>query len=102
PICTPPAAAATAAGGGPGCTWRRRPTAARTTIAGRCEHAPCKQVSLCVEDRRRRCPGAGPWARLARPPTMDEPPEAPLSPVFPQDRSEEHTSELQSRENLVC
>src|SRR5690606_10533672 len=32
------------------------------------------------------CPGAGPWARLARPPTMDEPPEAPLSPVFPQDR----------------
>src|SRR5436309_11911366 len=46
---------------------------------------------------------AGSWATAVRPPPWLPPPRPGSIPrAFQGNRSEEHTSELQSRENLVC
>src|SRR5690606_42033216 len=68
--------------------WRRR---------GRAPRRPTGTPSWCARPRRRTPPPerrTGPHLGLPRP---LRPP-----PPVPRRRSEEHTSELQSRENLVC
>src|SRR5690606_40474128 len=60
-----------------------------------------------VHTRRIRRPpparaGVAPPAAGLDPPVATGPPATPFSGVVRSSRSEEHTSELQSRENLVC
>src|SRR5690606_39333587 len=47
-------------------------------------------------------PAPGSWCPWAWSPEPSTPPEAAAGAPSPPPRSEEHTSELQSRENLVC
>src|SRR3712207_7873566 len=67
----------------------------------------CRPGLPCRADRRTPAPSARPVpppARGRRPSRATSPPSLPRSTARPTDpaRSEEHTSELQSRQYLVC
>src|SRR5690606_41499367 len=68
---------------------RHRPPATRRRPSGRPACVPTAPCSRTAKNPASSCPPPEP-----HPPAAARPPRAP--------RSEEHTSELQSRENLVC
>src|SRR5690606_41684122 len=70
------------------CEAHRRPGVATCAARGRCAHLARLRSTAADEQQRRLSRAGGSGRRPARGPATA--------------RSEEHTSELQSRENLVC